>query len=231
MECLITEKKKITDDISLFHLIPSNGEKVNFFPGQFCILENLQFPDNRKKHYFSYASIPNMPFLEFCIRSYGPWTKKLLEKSVGEKLQLTGPFGHFVWKNNAGEAVFIVGGLGISPVISIIRFLKRSGFPARILLIYGVRSPEAAVYQKELDNLQNNFPEFFRVIYVYSEKAPAKWTGYKGLITRQILEGEINFSKKPYFYMSGPPPFLASMLKILNNKSVKPGSIIKETIY
>src|SRR5579871_3747366 len=111
----IIEKKKILDDTYIFRLHP---KPFNFLPGQYVFLQNTLFkPDD--PHPFSIASSPfQKNCLEFCIKKYGQWTQTFSQKEKGEIVYISEPQGNFLWDQSIEHAVVLLGGIGISPIMS-----------------------------------------------------------------------------------------------------------------
>jgi NAD(P)H-flavin reductase len=213
----IIYKKFLTPDIFIIRLSLTKTDEFRFLPGQYIALD-IPGVKSEKKHYFSIASDPlQKDYIELCIRIYGDWTRNLSTKDIGEIIKISGPFGEFVWKKEVKYPVFLVGGVGISPTMSMLSYLAQKKSDVKCLLLYGNRTPDTVIYKDELDNLQEEIE--LEVINIYSHVLPEEQVdGYKGFVTKDILEKEVYFDKKPTFFMTGPPIFIEKMQDILINE-------------
>jgi NAD(P)H-flavin reductase len=217
MQSEIIYKKFLTPDIFIIRLSLTKTDEFKFLPGQYIALD-IPGIKLEKTHYFSIASDPlQKDYIELCIRIYGEWTRNLSTKDIGDTLEISGPFGEFVWKKEVKYPVFLVGGAGISPVISMLRFIARKKNDTQCVLLYGNRTPDTVIYKDEIDRLQKQIK--LDVVNIYSHILPeTQVDGYKGFVTKELLEKEVYFDKKPVFFMTGPPIFIEKMQDILINE-------------
>lgn len=233
LDYIITEKTVQTDDIFTIVVKPINSNRVfDFNPGQFAHIKNPLFENQNESHPFSITSSPQTTDkLEFCIRSCGDWTNDFAKLSQGAKLQIAGPFGKFIWDDSLINAVFLAGGVGIAPIISMLRtiMIRKTNF--NLLLIYGNRTEKTIVYRKELGELGKKINSL-RIVHVLSEiPVNDPWDGYRGFVTPGIIKKEVNLSLSPTFFICGPPIFITKMKDLLrNNFSIEEQKIKSETI-
>lgn len=192
-----------------------------FKPGQYCYLKNPEFTQPNEPHPFSIASSPlEKDSLEFCIKGYGDWTQEMLKKKVGSELFVSQPQGSFTWDDHTSFAVFLLGGIGISPIMSMLQTIAIKKQTPELTLIYGNRTPETIAYEKELNALIELIPQL-KLVHVFSDiPEDHPWNGYRGFVTRDILEKEVDFSKKPLFYYVGPPIFMDKMRDLLKSLDI-----------
>jgi ferredoxin-NADP reductase len=208
---VLIEKQPHCGDTFVYQFRPQHGEIPRFNPGQFVFFKNPKSVTPVEEHPFSIASSPvNQHYFEFCIKVIGDWTSELTELTVGDTIQISAPQGSFVWDDTVTYAAFLLGGVGISPIMSMLRYLVDSGQHPEVVMIYGNRNYDCIAYQKELEKLQKSLS--LKIVYVLShlpEHDP--WKGYRGFITQSIIKTEVNLSKKPVFFVVGPPIFLEHM--------------------
>lgn len=206
----------------ILRVSPKNKGLVSFNPGQYTHIINPAFQPE-KEHSFSIACPPQKHNgdLEYCIKIYGEWTKQLSKKSPGDELFIAGPCGNFVFDQTKDtNAVFLVGGVGIAPIMSMLRFIQQEKITGNFLLIYGSRTEEYIAYKKELELLERSITKL-KVIHILSDvPSESTWKGYTGFITKEILEKEINFSLHPTFFIIGPGIFIAKTEKLLTDCAV-----------
>lgn len=225
----IIDKNYWEDDIFFLKLTGDDLKKFSFKAGQYVKLTNPTCKYPREEHIFSIASSPHeKKYLEFCIRVYGKWTEVLSKIKIGESICFRGPFGHFTYRRKDQSAVFLIGGTGITPVVSILRSLNRFKEKNNITLIYGYRNKKI-IYQKEIEGILKKING--KVVYVLSDlKKNEKWKGYRGFIDEKILLKEVDFKLKPAFYLSGPKVFVAKMKQTLAKLKVEKEKIREENV-
>lgn len=230
---IIIRKIQNTPDTFILQVKPKKIVPITpFAPGQYIKMKNPKDAKPDEEHAFSIASSSNnTAYLEFYIRAYGDWTKKFMQQHIGDIVQIAGPFGDFIWDNTTDRnAAFLVGGVGISPIISMLRFINEEKYQGNYTLIYGNRTPQTIAYKDELEHLEKEL-EKLRIVHIFSElKQDDPWKGYRGFVTKEVLEKEIDFLSKPTFFIIGPPIFIHKMTDLLKACNVPTKKIKKELI-
>lgn len=223
--------KKIYDeveDVKIFRAVPNFQEKIiPFKAGQFVHIINPseKLLDPRP---FSIASSPyQKQYLEFCIKRYGKWTSNFLMKREGDTIFISNAKGNFVW-DQGKKGVFLLGGIGISPVVSILRYLEKNIVKPDIKILYGNRTPKTIAYKSELERISRFFKNF-GIVNIFSEKSEGT-EGYSGFITKEIVKNEVKELKSSTFYVIGPPIFVLKMNRILKELRVPLSQIKQELI-
>ena len=211
--------KHITHDV--LQLITEKPEELDFIPGQ-AIHISINKPDWKgKKNPFTFTNLPEDDFLEFCIKTYPAHngvTNELLKIKKEDEFILHDVFGAISYK---GEGVFIAGGAGVTPFISIFRDLHVKNKIAGNKLIFANKTKADILLEQEFtDLLDENF------INILSDE---KVEGYaNGQITEYFLKEYIDIITK-HVYVCGPPPMMEAILKQLSNLSMLKNAIIIET--
>lgn len=167
---------------------PVGHAGLRFEPGQFAWLK-LGREFGLDEHPFSFSSSAERPErLEFGIKEVGDFTRALPAVRPGTAVYLDGPHGAFsIDRVHSAGYVFIAGGIGIVPILSMVRTMADRGDRRPALLIYAAKSVGHLAYRGELDALVERAPEQFGVVYVL-EEPPGGWTGETGWVTRELLE-------------------------------------------
>lgn len=192
-----------------------------FIPGQGTkVIINKSGWENKKRP-FTFTCLPENNYLEFTIKTYpfrNGFTNQLLELKKDDELILHDPFGSIVYK---GEGLFIAGGAGITPFISILRDLLSKNQLGNNKLIFANKTKADIILEEEFKKmLGNNF------INILSDE---KVEGYaNGLITEDFIKANSEGIKK-LFYVCGPPAMIKAVEKQLANLHVPEKSIVKET--
>lgn len=218
----LTHIQRASEDSSILTLVSRVDKTLSFISGQYVSVRSPSFTNPHEAHPFSLASSENTKdSLELFIRSYGNFTKHLLSLSIGETLEAAGPFGKFTWnKKTDRNSVFLVGGVGITPIISILRMLSENDYRGNYCIIYGNRSEGTVGYKEELEKICKKLTSC-SIVHVFSETAVSGIKHcYTGFITKEILEKEVNFLLNPTFFISGPPIFIQKMNTLLSSFSI-----------
>ena len=208
----------LTHDV--LRIVTEKPKQYKFTPGQATEVSINKKGWQNEKRPFTFTCLPEDDYLEFTIKTYPSHksvTNELLRLKKDDELILHEVFGAINYK---GEGVFIAGGAGVTPFISIFRYLKSKNEIGECKLIFANKTKEDIILEQEFKNLLgNNF------INILSEE---KAHGYaNGLITMDFLQdnfGGIN----QYFYLCGPPPMLEFIEKQLQNLNVEEKHIVKE---
>ncbi|ESR24907.1 ferredoxin reductase family protein [Lutibaculum baratangense] len=137
-------------------------------------------------HPFSIASSPRQPGLRLVIKEIGDFTRRIGEVKPGTRIGIDGPHGSFAVDGRDADAILLVaGGVGIAPILGLLRDLAASADPRPVRLVYGGGSPDKIVAQREI-------AEFASLIDLevdlVSETPAAGWKGSVGMIDRARLE-------------------------------------------
>ena len=150
------------------------SEDFNFIAGQYIwlMVPKLKYPDPRgNTRMFSIASSPNLKGeLNIIFRISGSGYKKtLVEMTPGEEIIFSGPYGHMMLpEDNSLPIVFMAGGVGIAPFLSMNRFSNETSSEHKITLIYANANREEAAYLNELTQTQGQNPNF-KLITVFGK--------------------------------------------------------------
>ncbi len=187
---------------------PVGHAGMTFRGGQYAWLTIGETPFTLQQHPFSFSSSDRAApaRLEFTAKQLGDFTTSLQHVDVGTGAFLEGPFGEFVLDDDASGAVFIMGGIGVTPAISILRGMRDRGDSRPALLFYGSPTWEQTAFRKELDRLSHDSP--LRIVYVLSDAGP-EWEGEVGYIDRELLERYIGDAERRHsYFVCGPEPMM-----------------------
>ncbi len=212
--------KHITHDV--LQVVTEKPEKYNFTPGQATDV-SINKPDwKEKKNPFTFTCLPENDYLEFSIKTYPAHkgvTNELLKLKKDDELILHEVFGAISYK---GEGVFIAGGAGVTPFISIFRYLQSGNETGKNKLIFANKTKADIILEKEFKELLGtNF------INILSDE---KTEGYaNGQITEDFLKTYVNETTQ-HVYVCGPPPMMEAVQKQLSNLHVSKKAITVEAI-
>jgi predicted ferric reductase len=190
-------------------LEPVGHPGLAFAPGQFAWVSIEASPFRMKEHPFSISSAPSANGrLEFTIKELGDFTRTIGKTRTGATAYVDGPHGIFTGDLGASSTglVFVAGGVGIAPIMSILRGLAVRGERRPLVLFFCNRVADHILFRAELDTLAERLS--LRVVHVLSEP-PDGWTGERGFISRDILARHLpdGFADFTYF-VCGPNPMI-----------------------
>lgn len=194
-----------------------------FKPGQWIdiTLPNpSESTESAKIHGFSIASAPEDATLTVATRMRDTAFKRVLgQLPPNSEVEITMPGGSFTLHNNPEKAaIFLVGGIGITPVRSILRHAAQLKLPHRIIVFYSNSTPENTAFLEELQTLEKANPNFtFVPTMTKMEESKRSWEGERGHITKEMLEKYTQDAKSPIYYVVGPPKMVRGLQKMLED--------------
>ncbi|HEU4353386.1 MAG TPA: FAD-dependent oxidoreductase [Burkholderiales bacterium] len=206
-----------------------------FRAGQAVVLELLDPPaaDGQKRRTFSLVSAPFESTLVIATRVRDTAFKRALHALPdGASVKLTGPIGQFGLADAGRPAVFIAGGIGITPFMSMLRQAGRERSTQSLLLLYSNRRPEDAAFLAELQELVRNNTSF-RLFATMTDMASSarKWDGERGSLNADLIRRCAGGLAAPVYYVVGPPAMVLAMQETLRGAGVAADDIRSEEFY
>jgi len=183
-----------------------DGPLPPFRAGQYVnVLVNIE--GVRTSRPYSISSTPMAERLELTVRDKpGGFVAPYLfnELKVGDVLETTGPAGHFYYEPliDGEDLVFLAGGSGITPFMSMIRDTVQRQRPLRIKLLYGSRTPEDVIFRGELEELAANHSNFTFSLVI--SEPPEGFGGLKGFLDSKVITQLVGDVQGKTFYVCGP---------------------------
>jgi len=210
--------ENLTHDV--LKIVTEKPVDINFTPGQAAEISINKNAWQDEKRPFTFTSLPEDNYLEFSIKTYPSHkgvTNELLQLKENDELILHDVFGAIAYK---GEGVFIAGGAGVTPFISIFRFLRSKKIVGGNTLLFANKKRNDIILKQEFENLLGK--NFINILS--DEKADGFEYGH---ISEEFLKKYIpNF--KINIYLCGPEPMMDAVEKQLSNLGVEEESIVKE---
>jgi ferredoxin-NADP reductase len=219
-EAILKSKEILCKGTTALYFEKPDG--FEFKAGQFAdftLLETAAIDSAGNTRTLSIASAPHENDIMVAMRIRNTGFKRVVNAlPTGTPLLLKGPYGNLtLHKNTARPAVFLAGGIGITPFRSMIRQTTEARSAHRIFLFYSIRQLEEAAFLKELQNIEEINPRYkFIPTITHSEKAPFGWRDETGHITEQMLLRWVPALRMSIFYVAGPPAMVSSMRGMLN---------------
>jgi propane monooxygenase reductase subunit len=223
----VVSNEAVTHDMRHLVLRLVEPREIKFFPGQYL---DFAVPGTGEVRSFSMAntSCREDGRLEFVIKIYpdGLFSHFLDTKvTAGDRLDVTGPYGVFTLREGHDtDLLFIGGGAGMAPILSLLRSMAERGITRRATYYYGARRRRDLCFEKELRALEDSLPGF-RYIPALSEPTEEDdWDGEVGLITDVVARHESGL-KGADGYVCGPPPMVDAAIATLTRLGVPDGRI------
>jgi predicted ferric reductase len=228
-------KQESHDTWTLSMQPPPGAHPLDYRPGQFqfIVLRRKAAGLPVEEHHFTLASSPAAPELQMTIKSVGDFTATIGQTRPGDKASLEGPFGRFSYtlRPQDRDFVFLAGGIGITPLMSMLRHMRDIRADISVLLFWGNKSEADIIFREELEAMARGERPHLQVVHILSQ-AEAGWAGEKGFVSADLLGKYIKdgFAEKTYF-ICGPPVMTDLTLRILRELGVPADKIDYEQFW
>jgi propane monooxygenase reductase component len=220
LQTTVVAVEELTSDIRRLLLTVNDGAEFDFHPGQYV---DIRIPGSDEHRSFSMANTPSADgLLEFMIKLYpgGHFSGLLADGQLkeGDQLEINGPYGVFTLRDNDRELLFIGGGAGMAPILSLLRAMHERGTERRGVYYYGARTEADLFHLDELGALSDQLHDF-SFVPALSEAGNNGWRGEQGLITDVVdrLESDLDAVDA---YLCGPPPMVDAAIALLVARGV-----------
>jgi ferredoxin-NADP reductase len=212
---------RITDDVRTFLFEPAATALFQHEPGQFVTLQ-LQIDGSPVSRCYTISSPPTRPHLLGITvkRQPGGLVSNWLHDSMvpGRRVSATGPFGIFtIARRPSPKYLFLSGGSGITPVMSMTRTLHDLGSDADVLFVHSARTPADIIFRRELETIASTVPTV-RVVHVCEHDAPQEpWGGLRGRVGTDMLRLLVPDLTERVVFCCGPAPYMAAVRRALRD--------------
>ncbi len=223
MKAKLKNKQEVAKGTMLFEY-DLLGEEVKFKPGQYFFVtlkEGLE-------HHFTIVNSPNQnDILSHATRMRDTDFKNTLKNlEIGIEVEADRIGGEFVLPEDISKPlVFIALGIGITPFVSMTRFIKEENLDYKITLIYSDSDKESMAFLEELEHYSVGNPNFKIILTVTKDEG---WTGEKRHVDGNFLEDYLDDPKKPIYFISGPPKAVEGVKKALEEAQIAKENIRTE---
>ena len=207
----------VTHDMRHLVLKLIEPAEIKFFPGQYM---DSAIPGTEDVRSFSMANTNSRDggLLEFVIKVYpdGQFSHFLDKKvQIGDRLDLTGPFGVFTLREGDSDLVFVGGGAGMAPILSLLRHMAERGLERNATFFYGARGQKDLCFEEELRDLEQKLPNFSYIPALSEASDDGDWDGETGLIT-DVVKRHVDDLSGAHAYVCGPPPMVEAAVPLLS---------------
>jgi ferredoxin-NADP reductase/DMSO/TMAO reductase YedYZ heme-binding membrane subunit len=213
-----------TPDVQTFRFASPDGGRLPFQhqPGQYLVISPV-INGKKVNRPYTISSSPTQP--EYCEITVKREEMGLVSRHLhdtlreGDTINIAAPTGRFIFDGTqAKSVVLIAGGVGITPLMAIARYLTDKGWQGDIYFAYSTKTPDDIIYRKELDDLKARFPNLH--VHVTLSRADMDWMGHKGRVTAEFLTKCIPELPKRLVYICGPEAMMAMTVQVLKELGV-----------
>ena len=233
-ELLVSRIFDETPDVRTFRLTVIDGGRLpfDFQPGQYLNV-TLSIDGKRLHRSYTIASSPTRAdACEITVkRTPSGYASHHLHDAVreGSRLRISAPAGRFVFTGaEAKQVILLAGGVGITPLMSMVRYLTDRCWDGRIYLVLSAKRKSDVIFQEELDYLRRRFPNLNVVVTLSQEAETSDWTGARGHITANLLTRKIPCLAEGPVYLCGPSAMMAAMRELLAELGVAESQVRTE---
>jgi len=229
MKALLKNRQIIAQDtlMATFQL----EKPVNFLPGQFALISLISAPYKDAKGPERYFSIVNPPAKnnEISIATRlrdTAFKKSLAQMPIDAPIEVKMIGGSFTFpENEERPIIFITGGIGITPFMSMLRHANENNLPNRITLFYFNRNQQSAVFIEELKQLKEE-NENFNLILIMTEDN--NWQGEKEIVSPELIKKYLSEFVNNVYMIAGPPQMVQEVVGVLTDMGIVSENIITE---
>ncbi|MFH1092589.1 MAG: FAD-binding oxidoreductase [Candidatus Omnitrophota bacterium] len=194
-------------------VMPGKVERIDFLPGQFVkvIFDGKDLQNKELNKYLSFSSSPNKDYIEVTKRlSDSAFSSNLKALRTGESILMQGPMGNCIFKEEFKKIGFLIGGIGITPVISIVEYIMGKKLDTDIMLVYSSRNNDEIAFRAELDACRRANKNM-QVLYTVTDCEPEDNTCMYGHINMNMVRQKIPDLLQRKIFIYGPPVMVQAM--------------------
>lgn len=220
----ISKIEKLSESTIGFSIALDEPASLTFLPGQYV---NVQIPGTDLTRAYSFSSAPTAPLASFVVRNVpnGRMSQYLSDiGKAGDSISFAGPNGSFYLREIKRPVLFLAGGTGIAPFLSMLEYLVSSGTNHPIKMVFGVTNDLDLVALDQLEEMKNKLPSFeYRTVVASPESAHDR----KGYVTEHIDNTWLNHGDVD-IYLCGPVAMVDAVRTWLGSEGVMPVNFLFE---
>jgi ferredoxin-NADP reductase len=224
---LASLKQETRDVLTLRFPLPA-GKTLDAKPGQFLTF-NWKVDGKILPRSYSISSSPlQTDYVEITVKQQGVVSSFLNSKAkVGLTVDAQGPFGQFCFDKVLHRRIALfAGGSGITPIMSMLRYIEEAAVETEVLLYYAVRSERDVIFREDLERMQRLLPRFTH--HIIASQPGAGWTGQRGHLDREQVERHLGSIGDRAFFLCGPLSFMTAVTEVLTALGVSAEQIRRE---
>ena len=205
-----------TPEVKTFRLMNPDGGAIPFIflPGQFLTF-SAAIDGKRIRRSYTIASSPTQrDYAEITVKreEQGAESRYLHDRvAVGDLLEVSGPSGVFTFTGNEADSIVLIGGgVGITPIMCVIRYLTDRAYPGDIFFLYGARTTNDFIFREELEYLQKRNKNL-HVAATMSRADGTAWMGAEGPVSKEFIARSVPEIARRRVHVCGPPPMMEAV--------------------
>ena len=211
---------EVTQEAADIWSVYFEGTKFSYKPGQFLMIQLMRKGKRSSSHPFTISSSPTRETLAITPKELGDFTSTIKETRVGDQAFIDAPYGVFSFLDyETDELVFIAGGIGITPFMSMLRYMADMQLKKKVTLFWANKNKNNLCFQDELAKLQEEMHAFTTVLVMSGEK---DWPGEQGRINGKLLQKYLPHLERQDFFVCGPPPMSRAVRAELEKLKIPP---------
>ena len=229
--CKLKDRKEVAEGTMALRFEKPSG--WTFEAGQYLdmtLLDPSETDSEGNVRSFTIASAPHEETLMVATRMRDTAFKNVLRTMpLGTAVKIEGPSGDLILKKDSRAAIFLAGGIGITPFRSIVHWAAKQKLTNPIILFYSNRRPEDAAFLAELQSLERDNPKYKIIASMTEmEKSHRPWNGETGLIDQEMLGRHLEGVASPIYYIAGPPAMVKGLHEMLSKAGLNDADIRAE---
>ena len=221
--------RKLINENTLAMWFDKTGSGFEFEPGQYAkitLLEPIHNDSEGNSRLFSISTSPTKDYLMFTTRALETaFNKNILEMPIGAKVAISEPGGNTVLhKDSSVPAVFLIGGIGITPVRCMVEYIVESKLPYKAYLFYSNPNAKSMAFFEDFENWAKEYPDF-KFIPTIDDTTDKNWKYNIGYINKELILKNIPDINKPIYYIVGPLAMVDAMEALLIGLGIESNKI------
>lgn len=214
-----------TATVKTFRLMEPNLGSIpfSFLPGQYATITSEIDGKKVRRSYTISSSPTQRDYIELTIKreQYGLESRHLHDHAdTGDLVEIAAPSGRFFFTGREAEGiVLIAGGVGITPMMSVLRDLTDRSYEHDIYLLYGVNTPADIIFREQIDFIARRHPKV-HVAYTVSKTEGLDWSGPVGYITADFIAASVPDITRRRIHLCGPPLMMDAVKAALHQLNV-----------
>jgi ferredoxin-NADP reductase/ferredoxin len=223
-----------THDTKTLRMMNPQGGSIpfTFLPGHFLTF-SVSIDGKRLRRSYTIASSPTQTgYVEVTVKrqEHRAVSQYLHDHvAVGSLLDVSAPAGRFTFTEEMGREgiVLIAGGVGITPMMSVTRYLTDTSFPGEIFFLFGARTTEDFIFREELEHLQRRHGNL-HIAATMSRAQGSAWMGPEGPVSKEFIAHAVPELSRRHIHLCGPPPMMDAVKAALAELGVPKEQVMTE---
>lgn len=218
-----------TSDVVTLHLAPSTDSPISYQAGQFI---TVFFPETGHKEGKSYSisSAPFEKYISITVKKVGVFSGLLHAKKTGDIITGSAPYGYFYSESNTTSMIFLAGGIGIAPLMSMIKQARTFSPERKIVLLYSNTLSNTIVFKNHIDALMGQSCGDMIVAYYVTQEVPGAFLKEGRIPMHDILEYS-KLAPEQEFFVCGSIEFVRDYWRTLKSLGIGEEAIYTEAFF